>query len=60
VDPAFLVSNTFTVKFPSGGEKEYPEVDRAAWFSIDTARAKINPAQIDLISQLATKLEIRS
>jgi predicted NUDIX family NTP pyrophosphohydrolase len=48
------------VKFPSGGEKAYPEVDRAEWFPIAIAREKINPAQIDLISQLATKLEIRS
>ncbi len=57
VDPAKLVSNTFTVKFPSGGEKEYPEVDRAAWFSIDEAKSKINPAQASLIDNLINKLE---
>ncbi len=38
-DPASLKSNTFSVEWPprSGRMAEFPEVDRAAWFSIDEA-----------------------
>jgi predicted NUDIX family NTP pyrophosphohydrolase len=46
-DPAQLRSNTFTIEWPprSGKIREYPEVDRAAWFSLEEAAIKINPAQ---------------
>lgn len=51
VDPAKLKSNTFNLK-----GREYPEVDRAEWFTVDIAKEKINPAQAGLISELAVKL----
>ncbi len=33
--------------------KEYAEVDRAQWMSIQEARVKIIPAQMELITELA-------
>src|SRR3982751_5941842 len=43
-DPATLRSNTFEMEWPprSGRRQEFPEVDRAEWFDLATARAKIN------------------
>ena len=54
-DPATLTSGTFSMEWPprSGRQQEFPEVDRAEWFSIDDASRKINKAQIELLNQLA-------
>ena len=52
VDPAKLKSNTFTMTFASGGTKEFPEVDRAGWFSIAEARDKILKGQAVFIDRL--------
>ena len=52
VDPAKLKSNTFTM-----GRGEFPEVDRADWFTIDEAKEKILEAQAKLIIDLVAKLE---
>jgi predicted NUDIX family NTP pyrophosphohydrolase len=59
-DPAELDSNTFTMEWPprSGREAEFPEVDRAEWFAPEAARAKIIPAQAELLDRLLEKLEI--
>src|SRR6476646_6640657 len=59
-DPATLASNTFTMEWPprSGREAEFPEVDRAEWFAPEAARAKIIPAQAELLDRLLQKLEI--
>ena len=53
-DPAALASNTFTMEWPprSGNEREFPEVDRAEWFGLETAREKILPAQAELLDRL--------
>jgi predicted NUDIX family NTP pyrophosphohydrolase len=58
-DPASLVSSTFEMEWPpkSGKRATFPEVDRAGWFSLDEARAKINPAQIELLDRLAALLD---
>lgn len=32
--------------------REYPEIDRAAWFTLADARRKINPAQVALLDEL--------
>ena len=47
LDPAALVSNTFEMEWPprSGKTRAFPEVDRAAWFDLETARRKILGAQ---------------
>ena len=57
VDPDKIKSNTFTMKFASGGEKEFPEVDRADWFSVEEAKEKILEAQARLLIELAAKLD---
>lgn len=53
-DPATLASNTFSMEWPprSGDEQEFPEVDRAEWFDLETARKKILPAQAELLDRL--------
>jgi predicted NUDIX family NTP pyrophosphohydrolase len=53
-DPGTLDSNTFSMEWPprSGGEQEFPEVDRAEWFDLETARQKILPAQAELLDRL--------
>jgi predicted NUDIX family NTP pyrophosphohydrolase len=58
LDPAKLKSNTFVLTFrgSSGPGKEYPELDKAEWFDLDTAMEKILPYQVPLISELATIL----
>ena len=54
IDPAAIVSNLFEIEWPpkSGKQASFPEVDRGAWFSIDEAKIKINPAQVALIDEL--------
>ena len=58
IDAATIRSNTFKMEWPpkSGQWKFFPEVDKAGWFDIETAKEKINPAQVSLIEQLAEKL----
>ena len=53
-DPGALRSNTFTLEWPprSGKTKEFPEVDRAAWFPLDAAREKIHPGQVEFLQEL--------
>jgi predicted NUDIX family NTP pyrophosphohydrolase len=50
-------SNTFTMEWPprSGQMREFPEVDRAAWFALDEARERILPAQAPLLDRLAER-----
>ncbi len=48
-DPAGIRSNTFTFK-----GREFPEIDRAGWFSIDEARKKILAGQIGFLDELSS------
>jgi predicted NUDIX family NTP pyrophosphohydrolase len=59
IDPASVRSNTFTLEWPprSGIEREFPEIDRAQWFSVPEARRRINPAQAVFVDRLADGLE---
>ena len=54
LDPETLVSNTFELEWPprSGRVQTFPEVDRAGWFDLDTAREKLNPAQATFVDRL--------
>jgi predicted NUDIX family NTP pyrophosphohydrolase len=54
LDPAEIRSNTFTLEWPprSGRMREFPEIDRAQWFSLAEARERINPAQAELLDRL--------
>jgi predicted NUDIX family NTP pyrophosphohydrolase len=58
-DPAGLRSQTITIEWPprSGRMQSFPEVDRAAWFTPDQARGRINPAQAALVDQLSQVLD---
>jgi predicted NUDIX family NTP pyrophosphohydrolase len=51
-------SNTFTMEWPprSGKTQEFPEVDRAEWFTIDSAREKILKGQAGFLDQLEKNL----
>jgi predicted NUDIX family NTP pyrophosphohydrolase len=53
-DTTALVSNSFEIDWPpaSGRVIAFPEVDRAAWFDLDTARSKILSAQTEFLDQL--------
>ena len=57
-DPASLASNTFAMEWPprSGRQQEFPEVDRAEWFSLEAAREKILPAQAEFLDRLLGRL----
>jgi len=56
LDTAAIVSNTFETEWPprSGRMQSFPEVDRAAWFALDAARVKLNPAQCEFLDRLAS------
>jgi predicted NUDIX family NTP pyrophosphohydrolase len=56
-DADAIQSNTFTMEWPprSGAMREFPEVDRAAWFSLGEARERILPAQAPLLDRLAER-----
>ena len=60
IDAGNIKSNSFEIEWPPKSKRmmTYPEVDKAAWFTIEVAKTKINPAQIALIDELATKLKI--
>jgi predicted NUDIX family NTP pyrophosphohydrolase len=53
-DPKTLKSNIFAIEWPprSGRMAEFPEVDRAAWYSIDEALEKANKGQTPIIAAL--------
>jgi predicted NUDIX family NTP pyrophosphohydrolase len=58
LDPSKIKSNEFEMEWPpkSGKKKMFPEIDKAEWFEIKTAKEKINPGQENLIVELADKL----
>jgi predicted NUDIX family NTP pyrophosphohydrolase len=60
IDAETIQSNTFKMEWPpkSGQWKSYPEVDKAGWFDFETAKEKINPAQVVLIEELSEKLNL--
>ena len=57
-DPATLTSNTFLMEWPpkSGRQQEFPEVDRAGWFSIEEAERQILKGQAALLREFRKKL----
>ena len=59
LDPEAVRSNTFELEWPprSGQRREFPEIDRAAWFGPDEARRRILPAQSELVDRLFARLD---
>ena len=58
LDPKRIVSNSFTLEWPprSGRFHTYPEVDRAAWFTLESAREMILPSQLPILDSFEAML----
>ncbi len=58
-DPSRLKSNMFSMEWPpkSGLQREFPEVDKAARFDVETARRKILKGQAPFLDQLLVMLQ---
>jgi predicted NUDIX family NTP pyrophosphohydrolase len=54
IDVQNIQSNMFEIEWPprSGRRQKFPEVDRAEWFDLNSARTKINAAQRTLLDRL--------
>jgi predicted NUDIX family NTP pyrophosphohydrolase len=54
LDVTRIASNTFELEWPrgSGSVERFPEVDRAAWFGLHDARAKLVKGQLPLLDAL--------
>ena len=52
-------SNTFKLEWPprSGKEREFPEVDRAQYFTVEQALVKMHPAELPLVERLLRLLQ---
>jgi predicted NUDIX family NTP pyrophosphohydrolase len=57
-DETALKSNLFELEWPprSGRKASFPEVDRAAWFSLPEAERKILPGQKEFLTRLRTAI----
>jgi predicted NUDIX family NTP pyrophosphohydrolase len=60
-DPAQMRSITFQMEWPprSGKYADFPEVDRAEWFTLEKARKKILPGQSPLLNRLEAEVQSR-
>jgi predicted NUDIX family NTP pyrophosphohydrolase len=58
-DITTVKSNLFSMEWPprSGRRAEFPEVDRAGWFSMDEARLKILKGQEPFLDRLLALVE---
>jgi predicted NUDIX family NTP pyrophosphohydrolase len=58
LDAGACVSNTFELEWPprSGRIQHFPEIDRAAWFSIADAREKLVKGQVGFLDRLQEQL----
>jgi predicted NUDIX family NTP pyrophosphohydrolase len=57
-DPAQMKSNSFTLEWPpkSGRTQDFPEADRAGWFTPVEARQKLVKGQIAIVDALLERL----
>jgi predicted NUDIX family NTP pyrophosphohydrolase len=53
-DATRVRSNTFQIEWPkgSGTMREFPEIDRAAWFDVDEARRRLLPGHVPFLEEL--------
>jgi len=60
IDASVVNSNTFKAEWPprSGRLQEFPEIDRAAWFSLAEASQKAVRGQAQLFERLANHLHV--
>ena len=61
LDPMHIRSNTFSLEWPrgSGKLKEFLEVDRAEWFTLETAAEKILESQRPILDELKSRMVTR-
>jgi len=54
-DASLIKSNTFSMEWPprSGRQQEFPEVDRAGWFTVPAAKEKILKGQVPFLDELS-------
>jgi len=59
LDVSKVKSNTFQIEWPpkSGQLQEFPEVDKAAWLNLETAKIKIVKSRIAFLERLAEMLK---
>ncbi|GAA3379134.1 NUDIX domain-containing protein [Streptomyces sannanensis] len=57
LDPDLVVPGTFTMEWPkgSGTVREFPELDRVAWFTVGQARTVIVTAQTVFLDRLLSR-----
>lgn len=57
IDANAISSNTFSLEWPphSGKRREFPEVDKGAWFTLAVARERISPGQRGFLDQLQAR-----
>lgn len=58
VDPSTIVSNRIQLEWPprSGRLTEFPEVDRASWFTLELAREKLHRGQQVIVEHFEAAL----
>jgi predicted NUDIX family NTP pyrophosphohydrolase len=59
LDASEVVPGTFEMEWPprSGHRQEFPEIDRAAWFPVDVAQAKLASGQRPFLDRLTERLQ---
>jgi predicted NUDIX family NTP pyrophosphohydrolase len=62
LDVSCVKSNTFSLEWPpkSGKMRDFPEVDRACFFTLSDARVKLHPAELPLLERLVAILSSRA
>jgi predicted NUDIX family NTP pyrophosphohydrolase len=60
LDVSDITSNTFEIEWPrgSGRMQRFPEIDRAGWFDLATARSKLVLGQVAFLDVLADRLGV--
>lgn len=55
LDADAIICNTFTIEWPpkSGRTQEFPEVDKAGWFTFDEAKVLINERQVSFLEEVS-------
>jgi predicted NUDIX family NTP pyrophosphohydrolase len=57
LDPSAIAGNRFELEWPpkSGRMQSFPEVDKAAWFTLDEARNMILESQLPMLEAIASR-----
>jgi predicted NUDIX family NTP pyrophosphohydrolase len=60
--PENIISNSFQIEWPpnSGIQCSFPEMDKAKWFDISTAKNKIHNSQLPFLIELLDKFQLNS